>query len=49
MHGQLDFFNLFNVSTPLSYRSVNFATPAYLQPSSVLQARIIRIGTRINW
>jgi hypothetical protein len=49
IHGQLDLFNVLNASTVLNYRSTNFATPAYLQASSVLQARIIRIGTRINW
>jgi hypothetical protein len=49
IHGQLDLFNVFNASTVLSFRSVNFDTPAYLQPASVLQARIIRVGTRITW
>jgi len=29
--------------------TTNFATPAYLQPSSVLQARLTRVATRINW
>jgi hypothetical protein len=49
VHGQVDLFNVFNAGTVLSFRSVNFGTPAYQQPASVLQARIIRIGTRINW
>lgn len=49
VHGQVDFFNLLNASTIIGYRSTNFATPAYLQPSTVLQARLIRVGTRIAW
>jgi len=49
VNGQVDLFNVFNANTVLNYRSTNFGTPAYLQPSSVLQGRIIRIGTRINW
>jgi hypothetical protein len=49
VHGQIDFFNLLNASTIIEYRSTNFATPAYQQPSSVLQARLIRVGTRIAW
>ena len=49
VNGQVDLFNVFNASTVLNYRSTNFDTPAYLQPSSILQGRIIRIGTRINW
>ena len=49
IHGQIDFFNLLNASTIIAYRSANFATPAYLQPSGVLQARLIRVATRINW
>ena len=49
IHGQVDVFNVLNASTELAYRSTNFATPAYLQPSLVLQARLVRIATRINW
>jgi hypothetical protein len=49
IQGQIDLFNTLNASTIVGYRSTNFATPAYLQPSGVLQARLIRIGTRINW
>jgi hypothetical protein len=49
IHGQIDLFNVLNASTILTYRSTNFSTPAYLQPASVLQARLIRLATRINW
>jgi hypothetical protein len=49
LHGQIDLFNVFNASTVLSFRSVNFDTASYQQPSSVLQGRIVRIGTRMSW
>jgi hypothetical protein len=49
MQGQLDVFNLSNENTILGVRSTNFTTAAYNQPSSVLQGRIIRIGTQIRW
>jgi hypothetical protein len=49
VQGQIDLFNVFNKSTELSYRSTNFGTPAYLQPSSILQARIVRIGMQMKW
>jgi hypothetical protein len=49
MQGQVDFFNVFNADTVLSVRSENFGTPAYNQPSSVLQGRIVRVATRLNW
>jgi hypothetical protein len=45
----LDIFNVFNESTILGYRSTNFATAAYLQPSSVLQGRILRLGLQMRW
>lgn len=49
VQGQVDLFNVFNHSTIIGYRSVNYATPAYLQPSSVLQGRIIRLGMQMKW
>lgn len=49
VQGQVDIFNAFNASTVLSYRSTNFATAAYLQPSSVMQARMIRMGLQMRW
>jgi hypothetical protein len=49
VQGQLDIFNVFNESTILGYRSTNFATAAYLQPSSVLQGRILRLGLQMRW
>lgn len=49
VQGQIDLFNVFNESTELGYRSTNFATPAHLQPSSVLQARVVRLGMQMKW
>jgi hypothetical protein len=49
IQGQFDMFNALNANTELSYRSTNYATTAYLQPSSVLQGRIIRLGAQLKW
>lgn len=49
IQGQTDIFNVFNANTPLFYRSTNFATTAYLQPASVLQGRIVRLGMQLKW
>jgi hypothetical protein len=47
--GQVDLFNALNASTVVAVRSVNFGTPAYNQPSSVLQGRIVRLATQLRW
>ena len=54
IQGQIDFFNALNRGDVLSVRSQNYPTsnnpsPSYLQPSSVLQGRIIRIATQVKW
>jgi hypothetical protein len=49
VQGQLDMFNALNMSTELLYRSTNFATASYLQPSSVLQGRMYRVGMQLKW
>jgi hypothetical protein len=49
VQGQIDIFNVFNRNTDLSYRSTNFATASYLQPSSILQGRIVRVGLQMRW
>ena len=49
LQAQADLFNVANKNTVLSYRSTNFATAAYLQPSSVLQGRMIRLGMQVRW
>lgn len=42
-------FNVFNASTEVSYRSTLYNTAAYLQPSSVLQGRMLRLGVQLQW
>ena len=49
LQGQADIFNLFNSNYATAYRSTNFATTAYRQPSSVLQGRMIRFGVQLKW
>jgi len=54
VQGQLDLFNVLNRSAVLSVRSLNFPTastpsPSYLQPSSVLQGRILRLAMQLRW
>jgi hypothetical protein len=51
LQGQLDMFNALNRGDVLSVRStgLNFLTPSYMQPQSVLQGRIIRIATQLKW
>jgi hypothetical protein len=49
VQGQLDIFNVFNANTEVTYRSTNYATAAYLQPSSVLQGRVLRLGAQVRW
>jgi carboxypeptidase family protein len=49
LQGQLDVFNALNRGDVLSVRSMNYLTPSYKQPSSVLQGRIIRIATQMKW
>jgi hypothetical protein len=46
---QFDLFNALNADTIVGVSSTNFATPAYLRPSAVLQARIPRIGVQMKW
>ena len=49
LQGQLDVFNISNENYASAYRSTNFATTAYLQPSSVLQGRMFRLGLQVKW
>jgi hypothetical protein len=46
---QFDLFNALNADTIVGVASTNFATAAYLRPSSVVQARIPRIGVQMKW
>jgi hypothetical protein len=49
LQGQLDVFNVSNENYATAFRSVNFATTAYQQPSSVLQGRMFRLGLQVKW
>ncbi len=49
VQGQMDLFNAFNINTESAYRSTQFATASYLQPSSVMQGRMIRLGLQVKW
>ena len=49
LQGQADIFNVANSNFVTAYRSTNFATTAYLQPSSVLQGRMFRLGLQVKW
>ena len=49
VQGQADIFNALNRSAVLSVRSMNYSTASYLQPSSVLQGRILRFATQVKW
>jgi hypothetical protein len=46
---ELSLFNALNASPVYAFRSLNFGTASYLQPSSVLQGRIIRAGVQVKW
>jgi hypothetical protein len=49
IEGQVDIFNVLNANTEVSYRSTNFGLSSYLQPSSVLQGRMVRLGAQLKW
>jgi hypothetical protein len=49
LQGQFDIFNVLNRSDVLSVRSQNYGTLSYLQPSSVLQGRILRLAMQMKW
>jgi hypothetical protein len=42
-------FNALNSLAVYGVRSQNFLTSSYLQPSTLLQPRIIRIGMQVKW
>ena len=49
LQGQADVFNVFNKNYEQAYRSTNFGTASYLQPSIVLQGRMIRTAVQLKW
>ena len=46
---KIDFFNAFNSDDYSSVATAQFGARTYLQPSVVLQGRIIRIGVDVTW
>ena len=46
---ELSLFNVLNNRAMLNVRSQNYLTSSFLQPSEVLQPRIIRIGAQVKW
>jgi hypothetical protein len=49
LQGQVDVFNVANQNYATAFRSTNFGTTAYQQPSSVLQGRMFRLGLQVKW
>ncbi len=45
----LEIFNVFNSDAIVTYRSANYGTVSYRQPSVVLQGRIVGIGLQARW
>jgi hypothetical protein len=46
---EFSIFNAFNNLAVYGVRSFNFGTTSYLQPSTVLQPRLFRIGLQVKW
>ena len=46
---EFSLFNALNNRAMLTVRSQNYLTSSYLQPSSVLQPMLVRIGVQVNW
>ena len=46
---EFSLFNALNNRAMLTVRSQNYLTSSYLQPSTVLQPRLVRIGLQVNW
>jgi hypothetical protein len=42
-------FNALNRSAVYAVRSLNYLTSSYNQPSSLLSARILRLGLQMKW
>jgi hypothetical protein len=42
-------FNALNGSAVSAVRSLNFGTPSYQQPSTILQGRFLRVGIKVKW
>jgi Carboxypeptidase regulatory-like domain/TonB-dependent Receptor Plug Domain len=46
---RLEIFNLLNSDTATAWRSVNYGTPTYLQPSAVPPARFVGVGLQVKF
>jgi hypothetical protein len=46
---RLDIFNLLNRDTATAWRSVNYGTPSYLQPSAVPPARFVGLSLQVKF
>jgi hypothetical protein len=46
---ELSVFNALNGSPVITVRSLNYLTSSYLQPSSILSARVLRLGLQVKW
>ena len=42
-------FNSLNNLAVYAARSLNYGTTSYLQPSTILQPRVVRIGMDVRW
>ncbi len=49
IQGQIDIFNVGNTNVVAAVASTLYNTAAYNRPASVLQGRMIRIGTQVKW
>jgi hypothetical protein len=46
---EIAIFNVFNNLAVYGVRSQNYLTSSYMQPSTILQARVTRIGLDVKW
>ena len=42
-------FNALNAASVSAVRSLNYGTPSYNQPSTILQGRFLRLGIKMRW
>ncbi|MCU1385297.1 MAG: Outer rane receptor for ferrienterochelin and colicin [Acidobacteria bacterium] len=46
---ELSLFNALNSLAAYGFRSFNYATTSYFQPSTILPPRIVRLGMQVKW
>ena len=46
---ELSIFNTLNDNAAYAVRSMNYLTSSYMQPSTILQPRIVRAGLQVKW